>query len=170
MSLQCCEKSYVSYRPYCVGWRKYLNCSYGITRCRHTDIYVLYSYAPDFAIWGVWSKVKATYEILFLFNCKYHTVWPAKAGILIIGGTYTPFCIRMTSLFFKVTVHSSRSHVKQCCSFKKRYNMNSLVRAAKLDTHFYLQSRNKFIFCQGRWSKLKSTVQIRLLSEHDYTL
>ena len=116
MSLLCCEKSFLSYRPYCVGWRKYLNCSYAITRSRHTGIHLLYYYIPDFAIWCVGSKVKATYEILFLFIVNTIQAELLKR-ILTIGGTYTPFCIRMASLFFKVRVQSSSSHVRHGCSF-----------------------------------------------------
>ena len=67
MSLKCCEKSYVSFRPYCVGWRKYPNCSDAFTRCWYTGIHLLYFCTPDFIIWGLWSKVKAAYEILVLF-------------------------------------------------------------------------------------------------------
>ena len=67
MSMKCCEKSYVSCRPYCVGWRKYLNSSDAFTRCWHTDIHLLYFCTPDFIIWGLGSKVKVAYKILVLF-------------------------------------------------------------------------------------------------------
>ena len=67
MSMKCCEKSYVSCRPECVGWRKYLNCSDAITRCWHTDIHLLYVCSPNFIIWGLGSKVKAAYAIFDLF-------------------------------------------------------------------------------------------------------
>ena len=50
MSLKCCEKSYVSCRPYCVDWRKYLNCRDAFTCCWHTDIHSLYFCTPDFII------------------------------------------------------------------------------------------------------------------------
>ena len=66
MSLKCCEKSYVSCRPYCVGWRKYLNCSDAFTRCWRTDIHLLYFFTPDFIVWGMGSKVKLAYKILVL--------------------------------------------------------------------------------------------------------
>ena len=65
MSLKCCEKSYVPCRPYCLGWRKYLNCSDPFTRCWHTDIYLLYFCTPDFIIWGLGSKVKQHMKFWF---------------------------------------------------------------------------------------------------------
>ena len=67
MSMKCCEKSYVSCRPYCVGWRKYLNCSDAFTRSWHTDMHLLYFCTPDVIIWGLGSKVKVAYKILVLF-------------------------------------------------------------------------------------------------------
>ena len=102
MSLKCCEKSYVSCRPYCVGWRKYLKLSYAITRCWHTGIHLLYFCTPDFIIWCLGSKVKAALWNSGFIHCKYHTGWTALAMIGTIGGTYAPFCMRMASLFFKV--------------------------------------------------------------------
>ena len=67
MSLKFCEKSYVSCRPYCVGWLKYLKLSYAITRCWHTGIHLLYFCTHDFIFWGLDSKVKVAYQILLLF-------------------------------------------------------------------------------------------------------
>ena len=130
----------MSYRPHCVGWRKYLNCSYVITRCRQTGIHLLFFYTPDFVIWGLGVKGQSNIWMSVSIHCKYHTGWTAKAGILKIGGTYTPFCMMMASLFFKVRVQRSRSHVNNWCSCYKRYSMKSLAKTAKLDTHSYLKS------------------------------
>ena len=149
------QKSYVSCRPYCVGWRKYLHCSDAFTRCWHTDIHLLYFCTPDFIIWGLGSKVKATYEILILFiiisyrlNCfsyDCHNWWYIcsflhEDDIIVFQG------------------QSSMSHVKHCCSCYKKYIMIGSARTANFDTHSYLKLKRKFIFCQGKKSYLNSSL------------
>ena len=102
MYLKCCEKSYVSCRPYCVDWRKYLNCSDAFTCCLHTDKHLLYFCTSDFIIWGLGVKGQSNIWNSVFIQCKYHTGWTALAKIVTIGCTYAPFCMRMASLFFKV--------------------------------------------------------------------
>ena len=102
MSLNCSEKLYVSCRLYYVCWRKYLKCSDAFTRCWHTDIHLLYFCTSDFIIWGLGVKGLSSIWNSGFIHCKYYTGWTAWYMIVTIGGTYAPFCIRMSSLFFKV--------------------------------------------------------------------
>ena len=62
-----CPWNAVKNRMSLVVLTAYLHCSDAFTRCRHTGIHLLYFCTPDFIIWGLGSKVKATYEILVLF-------------------------------------------------------------------------------------------------------
>ena len=87
MSLKCCEKSYISCRPYYVGWRKYLNCSDAFTRCWHTDIHLLYFCTSDFIIWGLRVKGLSNIWNSCFIHCQYYTSWTAfySSGHLVLS-------------------------------------------------------------------------------------
>ena len=114
ISLKCCEKSYVSCRPYCVGWRKYLHCSDAFTRCWHTDIHLLYFCTPDFIIWWSWVKGQNNIWNSGFIHCKYHTGWTA---LYYDCHNWLYICSILNEDGIIVFLgHSSRSQVKHCCS------------------------------------------------------
>ena len=85
------NKSYVSYRPYCVLWRKYLNSSYAISILLiylHKFIVFLYT-RLRYLRSGV--KVQSRMWNSVFIHCKYNTGCPAKTRILTINGTFSPF-------------------------------------------------------------------------------
>ena len=161
----------MSNSPYCVGWQKYLNCSFAITRCWQTGIHLLvflYTWLRYLRSWvESWSNI---WNSVFI-HCKCHTNWTDKTGILTIGGTYTPFCIRMASLFFKVRFKAQDHTLNIVVVCRKDTVWIFLLGLPNLiHTLIFNQERSLF-FCQGRITKLKGHCPNKILSEHEcYTL
>ena len=156
MSLKCCEKSYVSFCPYCVGWRKYLKLCYAITRCWHTGIHLLYFCTPDLIIWVLGSKVKAAYKNPGFIHYKYHTGWTVLAMI----DPCTCNAVKIPIMSLKFCEKSYVSCRPYCVGWLKYLKLSyAITRCWHTGIHLLYFCTHYFIFW-GLGSKVKVAYQI----------